>query len=68
MIMQCKITLIPLTIFYVCSSIIVISRILNNASFMKFYIQGAFENSNEYEVGLKTGMVSNYFNMIMGFF
>ena len=68
MIKQCKITLIPLTMFYLCSTIIVITRIMNNACWMRLYDGNLTKNSEVYVIALKTSIVSNYFNMIMGFF
>lgn len=45
MIKQCKVTLIPLTIFYVCSTTIVITRIINNAAFFNYFYSDLTEDS-----------------------
>ena len=61
-------TLIPLTIFYVCSTTIVITRIINNGAFYNYFYSDLTENSNEYHIVMKTGIIASYFNIIMGFF
>ena len=68
MIKQGKITLIPLTIFYACSTIIVLSRITNNSAFFRYYVSNLTTESQAYIIGIKTAIVSSYFNLIMGFF
>ena len=45
-----------------------IARIVSSAMFIKYYASGRIDSSLEFEVGLKTSIVANYFNMIMGFF
>ena len=68
MIKQCKVTLIPLTIFYVCSTTIVITRIINNAAFFNYFYSDLTEDSTDYHIVMKTGIIASYFNIIMGFF
>lgn len=69
MIKMRMLTVVPLTIFYLCSTIIVLTRIINNSVYFHYY-RAEFENhrSRSYEIGVKTGLVSSYFNLIMGFF
>ena len=62
-------TVIPLCLFYVCSTIIVMTRIINNSVFFHYYRADLDDHtSRSYVVGVKTGLVSSYFNIIMGFF
>ena len=87
MIKQRKLAIIPLTMFYLCSVVIVITRIINNAAFFDYYAhedqinnygklcyyapdssrKSLFESS-EYDLGVKTGIIANAFNIILGLF
>ena len=69
MIKMRMLTVVPLTIFYVCSTIIVLTRIINDSFYFHYYRAELDDHrSRAYEIGVKTGLVSSYFNLIMGFF
>ena len=48
LILQKKFMLIPLTIFYVSSFIIVVTRIVDNVYFLKFYANGQDSQGSDY--------------------
>ena len=63
-----KYSLIPLAIFYLSATVIVVTRIVDNSAYVKYYHQGMPADSKAYSIGMKTAIVSNYFNIIMGIF
>ena len=73
--------------FYLCSFVVVLSRIINNSAFFDFYANedlvdnsGKFcyydkESSHKtllesaaYDMGVRTGIIANAFNIILGLF
>ena len=87
MVKQRKIAIIPLTMFYLCSFVIVISRIINNSAFFDFYANENQTNgtgklcyykkgedhstllhSDAYDMGVRTSIIANAFNIILGLF
>ena len=63
-----KYSLIPLTIFYLSATVIIVTRIIDNAGYIKFYADDMDSNSNAYRIGMKAAIVSNYSNIVMGIF
>ena len=60
--------LIPLTIFYLSSFIIVVARIIDNIYFLKFYNNGQDITGKYYALGAKASMIAIFFNIVMGLF
>ena len=70
MIKQRKISLLPLTIFYISAAFICIARAVDCISFLLFYhrTRSMHETGKYYEIGVKADIVATYFNFIMGIF
>ena len=71
MIKQRKIKLIPLTMFYMCAFVITITRMASiSGQFCYYYNYSESDSYRDacYDLFWISGIVSNYFNIIMGFF
>ena len=69
MIKQRKITLIPLTVFYVSATVICSARIVDCIAYLMYYHNDQMLNGAAYKnVGIRASVVATYFNIIMGIF